>query len=103
MEFIIIRLLYYLPMERMAMKWNLEMGQEFFMEIWNGYERSKELEEENQKLNDYWNITQRTMKDYEDTIDGINDKLNKIKDLFNKRDMTWKDEFLEELRDLLRD
>lgn len=31
------------------------------------------------------------------------DKLNKIKDLFNKRDMTWKDEFLEELRDLLSD
>jgi len=31
------------------------------------------------------------------------DKLNKIKDLFNKRDMTWRDEFLDELRDLLRD
>lgn len=27
--------------------------------------------------------------------------LNKIKDLFNKRDMTWKDEFLDELRELL--
>ena len=31
------------------------------------------------------------------------DKLNKIKDLFNKRDMTWSDEFLDELRDLLQD
>lgn len=31
------------------------------------------------------------------------DKLNKIKDLFNKRDMTWNDKFLEELRDLLSD
>lgn len=29
--------------------------------------------------------------------------LNKIKDLFFKRVMTWKDEFLEELRKLLQD
>ena len=46
------RLLYYLPMERMAQNWNIEMSQAFFMEVWNGYERSKELEEENKKLKD---------------------------------------------------
>ena len=26
------------------------MSQAFYMEIWNGYERSKQLEEENKKL-----------------------------------------------------
>ena len=34
----------------MAMKWNIEMSQAFYMEVWNGYERSRELEEENKKL-----------------------------------------------------
>lgn len=34
----------------MAQKWNIEMSQAFYMEVWNGYERSKELEEENKKL-----------------------------------------------------
>ena len=29
--------------------------------------------------------------------------LNKIKDLFNKREMTWKDEFLDKLRESLQD
>lgn len=29
--------------------------------------------------------------------------LNKIKDLFNKREMTWKDEFLDELREMLNE
>ena len=38
-------------MERMAQEWNIEMSQAFYMEIWNGYERSKQLEEENKKLN----------------------------------------------------
>ena len=34
----------------MAQEWNIEMSQAFYMEVWNGYERSRELEEENKKL-----------------------------------------------------
>ena len=34
----------------MAQKWNIEISQAFYIEIWNGYKRSRELEEENRKL-----------------------------------------------------
>ena len=55
----------------MAMKWNLEMGREFFMEIWNWYERSRELEIENKKLkeklewykNHYWDKPLTTIEE----------------------------------------
>jgi hypothetical protein len=33
------------------------MSQAFYMEVWNGYERSRELEEENKKLKEVHNLT----------------------------------------------
>ena len=59
----------------MAQNWNIEMSQAFYMEVWNGYERSKKLEEENKKLKEnvenlkvwvYKNIEWDKRKDYQE-------------------------------------
>lgn len=55
----------------MAMEWNLEMGQEFFMEIWNWYERSKELEEENKNLKEKLSEITMVADDEKQSIEHI--------------------------------
>jgi len=49
----------------MAQKWNIEMSQAFYMEIWNGYKRSRELEEENKKLKERVSELEDVSKDYD--------------------------------------
>ena len=60
-------------MERMAQRWNIEMSQAFYMEVWNGYERSKELEEENKKLKE----KVRFLEECLDRKEKLNEKYRK--------------------------
>lgn len=53
----------------------------------------KELEKENKELKEKLALTKNDRDEWQ----------FKAKDLFNKREMTWKDEFLDKLRELLQD
>ena len=57
----------------MAQNWNIEMSQAFYMEVWNGYERSRELEGENKKLNE----KVRFLEECLDRKEKLNEKYRK--------------------------
>ncbi len=67
-----------------------------FKELSNCMDKIDNLSNYIEELEQWWKQARKRVIE-------LVDKLNKIKDLFNKREMTWKDEFLDELRELLQD
>lgn len=58
----------------MALNGNIEMSQEFYMEVWNWYEKSRELEEENRKL-------EEDVAWYEKEEDRLREENKKLKEI----------------------
>lgn len=90
----------------MAQNWNIEMSQAFYMEVWNGYERSRELEEENKKLKDDLRIAQWLVEKYEEIeikMGKENKNLKLIQETNEKQlknDIKERDELREENKNL---
>jgi len=104
----------------MAQKWNIEISQAFYIEIWNGYKRSRELEEENRKLNIKvasleWEIKwlnsvieklkeeNQTLELWLDNKEKVNKKLREGNEKLKKYYDRDKEELMESCYDLARE
>ena len=80
----------------MAQEWNIEMSQAFYMEIWNGYERSKELEEENKNLKDNVEFLHSCLDDRDKSIAIMQEENKKLKGDIKK----WEDRRMVKLAEI---